>query len=212
VGTTPGPHEPLLHLHPLLYPGRRGHPSPGSCASCCLPRPREVWFYVYVYVIDEYRIISQAAAESHRGPPRYEQFPCNLCSILDRERGETRMPKWPSGRWCQSKFPIDPSQAWHCASACSMLCRAACSRWYCSLQWPLRTRHAAMKALTARPRRPRRHTPAQCCGQAGCPRCRAATASDSLTDGEATPVRGLAATPLHGVAQDGAATGAAAGC
>ena len=43
-------HEPLLHLHPLLYPGRRGHPSPGSCASCCLPRPREVWFYVYVYV------------------------------------------------------------------------------------------------------------------------------------------------------------------
>ena len=25
-------------------------------------RPREVWFYVYVYVIDEYRIISQAAA------------------------------------------------------------------------------------------------------------------------------------------------------
>ena len=52
-------HEPLLHLHPLLYPGRRGHPSPGSCASCCLPRPREVWFYVYVYVIDEYRIIGQ---------------------------------------------------------------------------------------------------------------------------------------------------------
>eukprot|EP01046_Picozoa_sp_COSAG06_P008156 COSAG06_NODE_410_length_16089_cov_9.968793_2_plen_97_part_00 len=44
-------HEPLLHLHPLLYPGRRGHLSPGSCASCCSPRPREVWFYVYVYVI-----------------------------------------------------------------------------------------------------------------------------------------------------------------
>jgi hypothetical protein len=28
-----------------------------QCASCCLPRPREVWFYVHVYVIDECRIV-----------------------------------------------------------------------------------------------------------------------------------------------------------
>ena len=43
-------HEPLLRLRPLLHPGRRGHLSPGSCASYCLPRPLEVWLYVYVYV------------------------------------------------------------------------------------------------------------------------------------------------------------------
>ena len=46
----------------LLCKGRQDLVTKGKMRvklSCCLPRPREVWFYVYVYVIDEYRIISQ---------------------------------------------------------------------------------------------------------------------------------------------------------